>query len=586
MADESEDKQPDQEPVQPVASETPPSVDQYTPKKKKRFRRLRQFLATKKGKFIAILLVLLVTSGILYAIPSTRYGILGQFIKRDANFVVMDSVTKKPVTQASVTIAGLEAKTDNKGKVTVNNVPVGEYTATVKKKNYEDQTKSYNVPIFGNTSELTVELKALGRQVGISVVNLITKAPIVKAELTVGEASVITDSEGKATIVLPTDQPTQKGVLKLDGYNESEVQITVTDQPDMNKLTMTPAGSVFYLSKATGKINVMKSNLDGTGAKTVVEATGSESDSETVLLAARDWKYMALFAKRDASKKGELFLVNAATGKLSVIDEGITATFQAVGWSNHRFLYLVDRDKQPWEDKQRALKSFDADTGKTVVLDETQGYGTANNHYQREYLLGSYVIGDTVVYAKAWSSIGYGSMASKKSTIVSMKVDGSQKQTLKEFTAENYINIDARAYEPKTVAYNVNIDSNPSIYYEYKDGKVEPMSSNSDKFYAQYPTYLVSPGSDMTLWSEPRNGKTAVLVGDDEAKSSKTLANESDYSAYGWYGDQYVLVSKNGSELYIASKDGTFDAAAPLKITNYHKPALTYPGYGYGYGGI
>jgi len=167
-----------------------------------------------------------------------------------------------------------------------------------------------------------------------------------------------------------------------------------------------------------------------------------------------------------------------------------------------------------------------------------------------------------------------------------MKADGGQKQTLKEFTAENFINISARVYEPKSVIYAVNIDGAGVSYYEYENGKIEPTSSTSDKFFAQYPTYLVSPDNEMTLWSEPRNGKTAVLVGDSEGKNEKTLANESDYAAYGWYSDQYVLVSKNGSELYIAPKEAAFDTVQPLKITNYHKPALTYPGYGYGYGGI
>lgn len=586
MADENKEDATGQEQTHPMTDQMSTPPEQHVPKKKKHFRRLRQLLSTKKGKVIAILLVILVAAGVLYAIPATRYGILGQFIKRDASFVVMDSATKKPVTQATVAIAGLEAKTDNKGRVTIGNVPVGEYMATIKKTHYEERTSPYVIPIFGNASEQTVDLKALGRQVSLSVVNLITKAALAKAELTVGEASVVTDSEGKATIVLPTDQPTQKGTLKLDGYNAADVQIAVTDQVDANMLAMTPSGSVFYLSKATGKINVMKSNLDGTNVKTVVEATGTESDSETVLLAARDWKYLALFAKRDASKKGQLFLVNAESGKLSVIDEGITASFQPVGWSGHRFLYLVDRDKQEWEDKQRALKSFDADTGKTEILDETQGYGTSYQHYQREYLTGAYIVGDVVTYVKKWSSQGYGSMASKKSTIISIKADGGQKQTLKEFTAENFIGIDARVYEPKSVTYAVNIDGAGTSYYEYENGKVEPISSNNDKFYAQYPTYLVSPDNEMTLWSEPRNGKTAVLVGDDDGKNEKTLANESDFSAYGWYSDQYVLVSKNGSELYVAFRDSAFDAVQPLKITNYHKPALTYPGYGYGYGGI
>jgi hypothetical protein len=43
-----------------------------------------------------------------------------------------------------------------------------------------------------------------------------------------------------------------------------------------------------------------------------------------------------------------------------------------------------------------------------------------------------------------------------------------------------------------------------------------------------------------------------------------------------------VLVSKSGSELYITPADfGT----KPLKVTDYHKPNVTFRGYGGGYGG-
>jgi hypothetical protein len=57
----------------------------------------------------------------------------------------------------------------------------------------------------------------------------------------------------------------------------------------------------------------------------------------------------------------------------------------------------------------------------------------------------------------------------------------------------------------------------------------------------------------------------------------------SDYDTYGWYSDNYLLVSKNSSELYVMDKAGKQTA---LKISDYHKPAQVFTGYGGGYGGL
>src|SRR5204862_142449 len=139
-------------------------------------------------------------------------------------------------------------------------------------------------------------------------------------------------------------------------------------------------GSIYYLSKATGKINVMKANLDGTGATVIVQGTGQESDYGTSLLSARDWKYSALLAKRTGNKE-RLYLLNSSNDNLSVMDEG-NATFQIVGWSGHNFIYIVNRTTTNyWDNKRQALKSYDAETGNIVTIDETSGSGTSSYDY-------------------------------------------------------------------------------------------------------------------------------------------------------------------------------------------------------------
>jgi hypothetical protein len=81
-----------------------------------------------------------------------------------------------------------------------------------------------------------------------------------------------------------------------------------------------------------------------------------------------------------------------------------------------------------------------------------------------------------------------------------------------------------------------------------------------------------------------RDGKNALFIGDTNAGNKKQIASLSEYSPYGWYSDSYVLVSKTSSQLYIMSP--TNPNEPPLKITDYYKPAQTFQGYGYGYGGL
>jgi Tol biopolymer transport system component len=93
---------------------------------------------------------------------------------------------------------------------------------------------------------------------------------------------------------------------------------------------------------------------------------------------------------------------------------------------------------------------------------------------------------------------------------------------------------------------------------------------------------LLSPSGSNSFWAEARDGKSALFVGDQDGKNPKQVASLSEYTSYGWFTDDYLLVSKGSSELYIMSKAG----GKPQKITDYYKPSVNYQGYGGGYGGL
>lgn len=549
---------------------------------------LKRFWHTKKGKAVVISGGVILLSAILLAVPATRYGILGTILKKNAHVMVMDAATMKPVSQAEVALGDKTVKTNAKGEVTIENMPVGEYTLKVTKGYYKNSEAKYVVPVLGEAKQVHVSLTATGRQVTVHVTNKITQSVLAKAVVMVRDTSAITDEKGMATIVLPADQKVLKGTVSLDGYNQMDVELKVTDQVDANKVVLVPTGEVYFLSKQTGKINIMKSQLDGGNASVVVEGTGNENDHQTVLLAARDWNYMALSAKRDAKKAGQLYLVDAKSGVLKVIDEG-DATFDLVGWSGHKFIYMVTRNNRNlWEANTQRLKSYNAETGKLTILDENAAQGANNYDYQYEALQTPYILENKIVYSKVWQRNYFaGPLTDRKSAIMSVNPDGSQKQRVKEFSGNNSVEIQAKLYEPQEVYFRVSIDSagaNPT-YYEYENGSVKSVSNTDDKFQNTfYPTYLVSPNGQKTFWHEPRDGKNTLIVGDKNGKDGATLATQSEYKTYGWYTDAYLLLTKNDSELYITAADKPLEQ--PLKITNYHKSNISFPGYGYGYGGL
>ena len=329
--------------------------------------------------------------------------------------------------------------------------------------------------------------------------------------------------------------------------------------------------------------------MDGTSRQTVLAGTGKEEDSGTVLLASRDWKYLALLSRRAAGNPS-LYLIDTSNDSFTTMDEG-NASFSLNGWVDGNFVYTVTRDDvQLWQYNRQAIKSFSAATKKITVLDQTTASGGGNFDYLTELIGDVYAYDSQVFYIKNWSA-GFNNssgIAGKQATFNSIKPDGSAKKPIRSFgladgTSALDVSLEQRVENPGTIDLKFS-DGTKDNFYVFSNGQVKDNSSLSvDSFYSSdYPTYLQSPSGGNTFWTEPRDGKNTLFVGDDNGQSGKQIATLSDYNSFGWYTDNYLLVSKNSSELYAMSKDGK----QVIKISDYHKPSLTYNGYGGGYGGL
>jgi len=552
--------------------------------------RFKNWYASKKKLTIPLTILGLLV--LLFLIPQTRYPLAGAIYKKDFRVQVLDSATNSPISGATVTSGSVSAQTGGSGQAVLH-LGVGKHTFNISKTYYASQTGSYTVPILSEKTVPSISFVATGRQVKITVTNTFSHQPLANVDIKFTDTDTKTDDQGNAIGVVPATSTSEKVTLSLDGYNQTEATVQSSNSQIMqNNFNLTPSGKVYFLSKLSGKVDVVKTNLDGTDRQTVLAGTGFEDDTNTVLLASKDWKYLALLSQRDSSP-AKLYLIDTSNSdKLTVIDAG-NANFQPIGWDGYTFVYEVDRNNiSPWKSNQSSIKSFNAATGQTIVLDNTTAVGTNQSNYASQsydyYARNFYLVGNALIYSKSWNwGDSFTDQASKSNGIYSINVDGSNPQTLKTYPSDQYL--DSFLYKPQTIYFHIS--ANKDYYFTYESGAFSANQSIAT-VYQQYQktynnnTYLESPDGTQTFWYESLDGKNSLFLGDAQGNNSKTIGRDPDLTPYGWYTNNYLLVSKNSSELYILPTSGLSSTVSAYKVTDYHKPAYSYYGYGGGYGGL
>lgn len=539
--------------------------------------RFRRFVRSRAGVAILIVLGVVVIIGALFAIPATRYPLAGLVVKKDARVTVVDSVTRKPVSGARVAAAGATATTDAKGVATLHGVAVGPQSFTISKQYYRDARADLLVPIAFGRASTTKRIVATGYPLEVNATDRITGAALVGAHIEIGQASAVTGRAGAATIVLPIKTGAQSGTVTADGYNPSPISADVSQRPPGATVELTTTGTLRFLSKATGTINVMQANLDGSAATVVLAGTGDESDDTTTLLSTRDWRYSALLANR--GKRDALYLLTGQ-GIAPVTIDASKGYFTLAGWQGHTFFYQVDLDTPGFlAGGHTLLQAYNADTGKTTVIDRSLGNGASSTSFA-----GLFLRDGSFEYVRSW--IGPAVPTGSTNDLIAVDAVTFKAKTVKSTPSDTFLEAQPDGADGLYVRTSQGSGANPS-YFGYENGTIAPIQLNDNKFYGAYPTYLQSPSGKQTFWAESRDGKNTIFLGDESGNAGKQIAALSDFTPYGWFGadDRYILLTENDSELYIARAGVPLTATNVLKVTDYHKPPNGYPGYGSGYGG-
>ena len=572
----AETPEPEVPPAEEPVAEPEPEPKSEEPKTTgSHWRHLHRFKAWygshKKYSIPATVLIVL---AILGAVPFTRYHAAGLVLKKDFTIQVTDSVTNTPVSGATVSTGAISATADGSGKVTLRSVRVGPHTFSISKKYYKDGSISAVVPILRQKTTPSILFVATGRQVKIKVTNLISGKVLGAVEIQVAGTTAKTASDGTAIAVLPADTSTQKATLSLDGYNVASVTVKISNKDVAeNDFKLTPAGKIYFLSKRTGSLDVMKANLDGSKAETVVAGTGNEEQGNTFLQQSPDGKYVALVAKRTTTDPTpQLYVLATADDKLLQADSG-NAVFNMTGWVGDSLVYTVARQDLPaWQQGLNKLKSYDATNGKNTLLDQSAGSDASsgvNENYQTVM-----ISGNNVIYGKTWSyTADATNLTGKHASLQIIGIDGQNHQPITTYPATDIVQFIPRSPVALYIS-DETADLATTTYFDYTAGGTpKQVSLSGNQLYASSYFYFFSASGSQTFWSEPRDGKYALVLGDSNGASPKTIANLSDYSAYGWYTDNYLLVTKSASELYIMDTHG--DPA--IKVTDFQ------PAYGVGH---
>lgn len=531
--------------------------------------KFKDFLKT--GKFRALLAFVILLGAIL-AVPMTRYALLGVFIHRQTKITVVDDTTGKPVTDALVQYARADAKTDKNGVATINSMSVGDHPLKIEKKYYETIEASYTVPIFGE-AKTKVRLKATGRVAVINVKNKISGNPVVGAQVKVADTSAITDDKGVASVALAIHDANQPGSVTAEGYNVADLSVSTKEISPTQDVELVPSGKTYFLSNRTGSYDVMSTTLDGK-TEVVLSGIGREVGYELNLSTSPNRKYLALSARREVNKPA-LYMIDTATNAAEKVED---AQVNAIGWIGNTFYYaLYDTSNNAYVDKRVQLVSYNAAEKQRNVVDASKIEGDQYN-YAELALSGRFqLVGSRVYYAKCWNYTQfYSGETNRKASLISV-ADGKV-NVIKEVPQTGSGYCDTLALKPNQVYFRIGRSSGDYGYdtYRFQPGKTaESVQVSDGELYNSQVTYLASSEGTKTFWTEVRDGKKVSFIGNSDGGNAEKVS-EAEYEAYGWFGNDYVLYSKNGSELYVAAQGAQLDGAH--KIADFYSQPRG-PGY-------
>lgn len=277
-----------------------------------------------------------------FAVPVSRYWLLNTAgVRVSASVVVVDGTTQLPLKGVEVNLGDGKVKTNGDGKAALTGLKLGAQNLTVIQAGFASVKRSI-VLGWGSNPLDKIGLRAVGTQYTIEVRDYLSDKPIEGVEATSGDATAISDKNGKITLTVASSAAT-KDPVSLSKVDYRTEQITLNDDPKTpNKASLVLARKAVFVTKSGGKYDVMKSDIDGQNKAVLLAGTGAETTNIS-LVTSSDGTHAAFVSTRDNKRDSGGFLLSSLV--LIDVGDGSTVTIaespqiKLVDWIGSRLVF-------------------------------------------------------------------------------------------------------------------------------------------------------------------------------------------------------------------------------------------------------
>lgn len=505
------------------------------PKKPNIFKRWWASKPWRYGSLIVLLALIIAALGV----PTSRWWICNHLgVRAKVSLAVDDASTHQPLKNVKVTLDGRTASTDKDGIINFDNVKLGDASLIAEKAAFATTKRNVTVH-FGMNTLAMLDLKPVGIQYKIQLTDYLTGQPVAGAEVTSGQASALSNTNGQAVLTLMSVEKQLNTSVKASGYNPLTGEIDFSSGSASAKLV--PSGRDYFVSNATGTYDVDSANLDGSDRQLVLAGTGQEN-SNMSLAANPGGGLLALVSIRDNQRDASgyqmqaLTIVNTKSKNTLTLDHA--DSFQLIGWLDGTTLVYVSVDDCSGQTCYN-LMSYNYTSSARKQLATTSD------------LAGVFAIGDRIYYATNDTS------GINQPQFVGVNADGTDQQVILKNSVYSI-------YRP---SYNQLLLAAPGNWYSYQDGasqatQVQPPSNPTTSF------YLDSPNGSQSAWLTQRDGQPALMVYNLASKQSKQVASLPGLSYPIRWLDNNTLILRVASASETADYVLSLNGGSPQKIVN------------------
>lgn len=521
--------------IRQILRPTPIAGPSKKPKKHGKVWRFFTWWWRHKRIRIAVILLLIASIVFLVSYPQTRYLMLNQAgVRSRASLLIQDSSTQLPLGKIKVSIGDQTVVTNSDGVAYFENVRLGKTTMVIFASGYDELKKDLIIG-WGSNPLGNFSVQARGVERIITIVDYISGRPISGASVDSASSTYASDQNGKVSLRVMDPESSPLAIqVAANGYKTNKLDLDL-QLSDVQSVKLVPSGQHVFVSKQSGKYDVVATELDGQNRRVLLGGSGLENP-DIALVVSPDGRHAAVVSTKDNQRDSRGYLLQALT--LIDIDTGNASTIEHAAqinlltWRGPALVFsILDKDNAR---NQILAYNFDANSRTQLVDDNSIAAAIAVN--------------DTIYYTTDPDK--------QDGVLAKINIDGSNQQTVMEGNIWSIL---------RTTYSSLSIQKADGwLSYDTQSGKIENIAVPNKVFSA---AYINNQANTFSAWAETKDGTQTLLVWDIQKQTGRTIyAHDGLSTPVRWVGNYIIYRVSNSSEMadYIVSPDG----GQPIKLND------------------